>query len=455
MQKERYAVSLEKVNTSAYLAKLTAPVFVELLLQLLVGNMDQLMISQYSQVSVAAIGNANQILNIFILTFSVISLAVTILTAQYIGAQNREMIARIYSLALFLNGAVGLLISAVLLLFSRPIFTMMQVPPEIMEESCLYISIVGGFLFLQAIALTFSAIFRSNSLPRITMYISIIVNVVNIVGNLILIYGVGPIPAFGIAGGAISSVVSRFLGVILLVVFFAKMIRVRISIKNIVPFPKALFQKMMMIGLPSGGESLSYNFTQIVIFSMINLFGTSVITAKVYCSMLAMCAYLFGSALSQATQVVVGYLMGAKKIPETHKRVMSTLRITILASGSFSVILYLLSDFIFQFLTQDPTVIALCKTVMLIEIPLEISRAVNMVLVRSLQAAGDVKFPVILGIGSEWAVAVGLSFLFGVVLGWGLIGVWIAMTLDETFRAVLFLIRWFQGRWKQKSLVAG
>ena len=106
-------------NTSLF--HLTWPIFIEILLQILVGNIDQIMLSHYSDTAVAAVGNANQIINMLILVFSVISTATTILVSQYLGAGNREKVAQLYTLAFLVNLALSLAVAGGILLSASPV----------------------------------------------------------------------------------------------------------------------------------------------------------------------------------------------------------------------------------------------------------------------------------------------------------------------------------------------
>lgn len=437
-----------------YLLKLTWPIFIELALQMLVGNVDQFMVSHYSQSGVAAIGNANQILNLLILTFSVISVAAVILIAQYLGANNHKRVSEIYTLSLFVNIVLGLLVAAVLVFGNGFIYHWMQLPDHILPEAQSYIQIIGSFMGVQAVFLTFTAIFRANALMKESMVISIIINAINIIGNFLLIGGAGPIPALGVAGAALSSNISRLIGVILIIILFIRRIDGQISLKYLRPFPLRQLKKLLSIGLPSGGESLSYNATQLVIQRFVNTFGNAAITTRVYACMFAMVTYLYSSAISQSSQIVVGYLIGARDLENADQRVKLTLKISVGVSFTVALIIFIFSEAIFGFFTTDPEVIALGKTIMLIDIFLEIGRAVNMVMVRTLQAAGDIRFPITLGILSAWTIAVGGGFVLGHMLGLHLVGIWIAMACDEITRACLFLMRWKSGKWKSKSLLA-
>ena len=167
--------------------KLSWPIFVELLLQMLVGNADQIMVGWRDPNGVGAIGNANQITNLLLLVFSVVCTAAMILISQYIGAKDTKRVNQTYTVALLMNLVFGLLVSAVLVLGCGPIFRLMGVHALIFEETCLYMRLIGLGMMFQAVYLTFTAFFRSSQMMKETMVISVVMNCLNIGGNAILI----------------------------------------------------------------------------------------------------------------------------------------------------------------------------------------------------------------------------------------------------------------------------
>ena len=293
---------------------MTWPLFVELILQMLIGNIDTFMVSSYSQNAVGAIGNANQIINIILLTFNVINVATIILVSQYKGANNREKESEIYSLSVFTNLAFGLFISIILLLFSRQMGILLKVPQEMMKDYLNFITSVGGFMFVASVMSTFSAIFRCNGLMKYSMTINIIINILNIIGNFLLIYGIGPFPELGVVGVAISTVSSRIIGLVIFIISYIKLVGIPISIKKLNPFPKKIFLKIISIGVPSGGESISYDFSQLVILSMVNIMGADVTNTRIYGFMFAGVMCMFTQAIGSAAQILTGFLIGAKRI---------------------------------------------------------------------------------------------------------------------------------------------
>ena len=435
------------INKKNLLFMLTWPIFIELVLQMLVGNVDQIMMSQYSDNAVAAIGNVNTIMNFVTITFSIVTMAITIMVTQYLGSKNREKVSEIYTVGIFTNLVFSLIISAGLFFGSDWLFNAIKMPAELMADAKVYLNIVGGLVFLQAIFMSFSAIFRSNGLMKQGMYVSVIVNVLNIIGNAILL------PSMGIAGIAISSVFSRFIGVILVYRLFRKSIDGEIKLKYLRPFPKDTFKQLMGIGLPAGGESAAYNFSQMVILMCVNMLGTAVITARVYANMIAWLSYLYSSAVGQANQIIVGHLVGAGEDDTAYERSLKTLRPAMLVTFIISVVIFIFSNQIFGLFTQNKEILSLLKAITFIEIFLELGRAVNIVIIRGMQAAGDTQYPVLISVISMWGVATLLSYILGIVLGWGLVGVWIAMALDEIVRALIFYIRWKRGSWRGKAVI--
>lgn len=440
---------LQKKNIDIrLLLRLTFPIFLELVLQLLVGNVDKIMVG--NDYSATAINQANTILDMLAVSLSVLSAASLILISQYKGAQNREKEQQVYVLSFYFNLTVSLIIGILLSLLARPVLSAIHVQPEIMDESVIYLRITGGGLFLQAVMLSLSAYLRSNTYMKQCLLVAFLFNIINISGNALFLWGFGMEGAVAVA---IPSVLSRLLGALILFYEVRKYLHLNLSVRRLFGCRRTELVKILKIGLPSCGESISYSFSQIVILAIINTFSTMEAVVKTYATMLAMCSYLFTSAVSQAMQILLGRALGAKHYQQAEELVLWVTVVSCTASAAISATIALFSNSIFGLLTDNPDVIALCRIVMLIDVALELGRAVNIVMVRALQTCGDVVFPTVLAIIFCWAVAVCGSWLFGSVMGLGIIGVWAAMTADELCRAGIFIIRFRRGNWKTLSLV--
>ena len=429
---------------------MSVPIFIEIALQMMVPNVDQFMLSRYSQGSVAAVGNDNVIFNLVILTLAVLSQAATILIAHYRGAGNMTKASEVCTVALATNLVLGLVISLVLFCFDDWFLWLLDMPEEIWADASLYLRWIGIFVFIQSMYMAFISFLRGFALLKWTMLCSLVMNILNIAGNMVLIHGLGPISSLGVAGVCISTNISKILGFILIVYLFHRYTPARLSLSYLKPFPKDTLHKILYLGIPSGGETFSYQLSQTVIMKFINIFGVAVITTKVYCYIIAMMSYVYSQSLAMATQILVGYFKGAGDNEEVDRRVKFTIAIAMLLSGSIATMIYWHADAVLSIFTEDPEIHQLGKVILGIEIILEIGRAVNMCMVMALQASGDVRAPVTVGIIFMWAVATFGAWLLGVHLAWGLVGVWIAMAADECSRGLVFFWRWHQGVWRKR-----
>ncbi len=430
----------------------TLPIFIEMLLHMLVGNIDQLMVSRFSDNGVAAIGNVNQIINLVFILLSVLGTSATIMISQVLGAKDYGRVSEIYSVAVYVNLAFGLVLSTVLVVFARPILRLLQTPAELFEDAVIYLMLVGSGIFCQAVIVTLGVIFRANGHTKHTMYVSVAVNLINIAGNALLLYGWCGLPRMGVAGVGIATLVSRIIGMLLLLVLFKRTITGSISVKYLRPFPFATLIKLLRIGIPAGGESLIYSLAQTLLLGFANTMGAVVLSARAYASIIAWFSWLYAAAVSQGTQIIVGHLIGAGDEDGADRRVRRTLWPAVFVSLGVTVLIYFSGGALLGVFTDNPEIIAIGRQVLLVEIVLELGRAFNMIIIRSLQAAGDVRFPVAVGVMTMWGVMVPVGYLLGVHLGLGLMGLWIGVACDECLRAGIMFLRWKRGHWRGRAV---
>ncbi len=432
---------------------LTWPIFIELLLHMLMGNADTLMLSQYSDDSVAAVGVSNQVLSLVIVMFGFVAVGTSILVAQNIGAKKDIEAKEVAMVSLGANLIFGVILSIAVVLLSKPLLLLMDIPAELLGEAGTYLKIVGGFMFFQAIFMTVGAVLRSNGFTRDAMYITIGANILNVIGNYFFIFGPFGFPVLGVEGVAISTVVSRIVATIAAIILLFKRVEGPFPFSYLWKFPKKHIQNLLRIGLPSAGEQLSYNSSQIMITAFIAMLGTEAITSKIYTQNIMVFIFVFSIAIAQGTQILIGHLVGAKKFEEAYLRCLKSLKMAIGFSIFMAVIASIFSKELLSIFTSNDEIIKLGSMLILLTIILEPGRSFNLVVISALRAAGDVKYPVIVGIFSMWGVAVGLSYLLGIHFGLGLVGVWIAFISDEWLRGLLMLRRWRSKAWLSKSFV--
>ena len=441
-------------NRGLSVVRLAWPMFVQQLLSMFLGYVDTIMVSHYSDNAVGALGNANQIIGFLLLAFCVISSASGVIISQYLGAgKSSSEMNQIYSLSVAFNVFISLFISLILTFFSRQLLAVIKVPDVMIDDAVSYMKIVSLFLFANAAVGIFSQIFNCNGRTFFGMIVMFVMNILNIAGNYMFLYGPLKSLNMGIAGVAASTSASHVIGLILCLIFFYKIIGGRFSLKHFIPFPKSLLFKMIKLGIPAAGESFSYTGSVTVIAVFVNMLGPDSVTAKAYCTILTGFSTVFSNSIANAVSIITGHAVGAGRYEYAYKKVMKCLLWAMIITIGVAGVNWIISPYTLSLFTENASIIKIGSGVMLVALFLEIGRVTNYVVIRSMRAAGDILFPVILGIASMWGISIGASWFFGIFCGFGLAGVWMGMAADEIFRAVVVFIRWQKGSWKNRRVV--
>jgi putative MATE family efflux protein len=437
------------------LFQITWPLFIEIALHMSLGIIATLILSYYSDSAAAAVGVSNQVLNIFIILFNITSVGATIIIGQYLGAKRVQDARQTARSAFSINLYIGLIISVLVALFGTQLLGFFSLEGKTLMYGETFLKIVGLFLFLEAISLTLGAILRSHGFTKNAMYVTLLMNFVSAFGNVIAVLGLFGIPVLGVAGVAWSIVVARTVAVVLLFFVVYRKLSLRFKLKDLIQINRRDIKSIMNIGIPSAGEGVSYQFSQLIITGFIATIGEAALSARVYVSNITMLCFLFTLAIAQGTQLLVARQVGAQQFEAAHKRALKTLKIAVFASFVSAVALASFGTSIMSLFTSSPEIIAIGVPLLWASVILEPGRAMNIVLMGTLKSAGDVRFPVAIGILSMWGIAVVLSYTLGLQFGLGLLGIWIAFSADEWFRGLFALKRWNSRKWAQYAVVKG
>ena len=441
------------INEKTPLLLLAGPMFIELFLNTMLNNVDTIMLSHYDEFAVGAIGNANTIMFMMNILFNVIATATSVVVAQYLGAKRHDKMNMIYTLAIAVNFVIGLILSGAFCAANPLIMQFLNVSPEMRPYSMIYIYIVGGGGFLLAVFNVMVQILRCNGYTKIGMWVSLAINVVNIAGNYLFLYGPLKYMEMGVAGVAISTVFARFLAVIAVFVFFFVTKTGKISLRYLRPFPKKLLVKMIKIGLPTAGENLTYNLYQTTLLSFVNGMGNDAVNARAYCNTLISFAMIFSNACAMSTQIITGHLVGAGKQEQAYTRVFKTLRTSMPITIALATINAMLCRYTLQIFTDNQHIIALGQMIMFVDIFVEAGRCLNMTFVSSLKAAGAYVFPLIMGILCNWGLGLSTGYTVGVAMGVGVAGIFAGTATDECIRGLIVMYYWYKKKWFGKSVV--
>ena len=441
------------LNNQVNPLNLAFPIFIELLLFMVMGNVDTIMLSNYSDLAVAAVGNANQILNTLLILFNITAAATGIMVAQYLGASKKQELNQIYTLGFILNLVLSGLIGLGLFLFQNAFFKAINMPLELHVDAKAYLNTTLLFLFVPALFSFSSVILKSHGITKLSMYLAIVMNVVNIVGNYVFLFGPFGLPILGVKGVAISTVASRLIAVGIMLFVLFKDVKISVHLRHLRPFPKSVFKKFLQLGVPSAGEPISYQFSQMVIFSFINLMGTETVTTRIYIQIIVWFTYLGSLAIAQANQILVGHLVGAGREDDAYHMTIKSFKQALAITVFISIVFMLLRVQLISLFTDNAQIIKLGALILLLDIFVEVGRVANLVIISALKASGDVNYPVSVGIFSMWGISTLGAYLLGVHFGLGLVGIWLAMAADEILRGLLMMNRLIKGRWRGKKIV--
>lgn len=437
------------------LFNLAWPIFIETALFMFLGFVDVFVLSDYNDLAASSVNTANQAVSIVTIVFSVISGASAVLISQYLGAENKKGASRIAALSLTFNLIFGCIISVALAVFNRPILSFIGAKGEVLEFASQYLTIVGGFLFLQATLNAMAVIIRNHGMTQISMYVTVGMNIVNTVLDVIFVKGLFGMPQLGVVGVAVATTFSRIVGTIILAVVLFKYVEKPEIFKLIKPFPFKDVKNIIKIGVPSALESFLYNLSQLVVTSIVlNCLTNAELITKTYVQNITMFFYIFAVAIGQASQILTGHLVGGNKLDEAYKQGFRGYRNALIITVIIATTGIIFRAQLMDIFTNDTAVITMGANILIINLILELGRTTNLVVIACLRGAGDVVFPTACAIFSMWVISALGSYILAVVCGMGIYGLWIAFAADECFRGILMIWRWKSGKWKNKMLTA-
>ena len=433
---------------------LTWPLFIDLAFHFLTGALNTFMVGQVSYQSVAALAVGNQILDLCITLFNFIGIGSSVVIAQYLGAGDKRMTRRVVHTAIGFNLLVGLVTALVVIFGADGLLHLMNMPENLMKEGHIYLTVIGLCLLPEAAALCMAAALRAHGHTREAMYVTLMANLITFAGNALLLFGYFGLPKMGVAGVAWSTVVGRLVALALLIYLLQKRTSIRLVFRQLFQWQREVLGKIMHIGLPAAGENLSWMLQFMVVTSFVALMGDKALATQSFFFQICLFILLFGLSIGLGTEILIGHMVGAGRFEVAYRQLLHSLKLGLLVTAIVVVPMafggghYLMSLF-----TDDADIVAMATQLFFVSLLLEPGRTFNIVVINSLRATGDARFPLLMGLLSMWGIAVPLAWYLGLHLGWGLVGIWLAFAADEWIRGLSMYARWKSRRWEKKVLV--
>jgi putative MATE family efflux protein len=429
------------------LRQLFFPFFIEQVLVNLMGTVNTLVLGHYSDESVAAVGAANQVLQLVYTFFAVVSGGASIVISHRLGEAREKEASDTAFAALAVSTFLSLSVSAVLVNFTVPMMKALNLTGSALGMAISYFRISICFSAVQGIVLAISAILRSYGRPGPAVAASVLMNALNAMLNWIVVFRPFETPLSGASGIAVSGVISR-ISALLMISIFLKNSGLRLGLRHKKLSALKSAANILKIGLPGGVSNLSYSFSQVVSTAILGTLGTLVLSTRIYVSSIVFYVYVTGMSLGMSVSILVGWLAGAGEYDKVCRLNRQTLRLAVLLNVSLSICLYLVCRPLMSLFTSRAEILQMAGKIFFIDIFVELGRGINHIEENTLRGAGDVFFPMAVSIASCWGISILFSYVLGIRMGLGLYGCWIAFMLDELFRGTLLSARFRSGKWK-------
>ena len=430
------------------LRAMIVPLFLEQLLVMLVGLADTLIVSYAGEAAVSGVSLVNQFNTIFIYLFTALASGGAVVISQYIGRRAAEDAGEAASQLLSFSSAFSVLIGVLVLLGNERILSALfgKVETDVMDACILYLRISAYSYPALAIYNAGAALFRSIGRTSVTMYLSIASNIINVIGNVI---GVFVLKA-GVAGVAYPSLIARaFSAVAITWLCFRKQNPVVYRCKWIFRWNGSLMKSILNIAVPNGLENGIFQLVKVALSSIVALFGTYQIAANGVAQSIWSLAALAGVSMGPVFITVIGQCMGNGDTQAADDYFRKLTRITLLISSAWNLMIFLLTPAFLRLYALEPETKQLVIWLVLIHNLFNaVAYPFSGALSNGLRAAGDVKFTMYVSVISTLAVRLLLSWLLGIGLQMGVIGIAIAMVCDWVIRATIFFWRQRSGKWK-------
>lgn len=436
--------------TKKDLVKLIIPLVIEQLFAITIGMADSVMVSTAGEAAISGVSLVDTINLLLVYIFSALSAGGAVVISQLLGKGNPLESRHAAKQLIWVVTSMATLLALIAIVFRKSILSLIfgSIESDVMQSALIYFLFTAMSYPFLGVYNACAAIFRSMGNSKISMSASVLMNCINVTGNAILIFGFN----MGAAGAAIATLVARITGAVIMIILLRNK-------KNVIYIEKMLaykpdfniIKRICAIGIPTGFENGLFQFGKVLTQSIIATYGTAQIAANAVGNTLAAFQYMPGIAIGLALVTVVGQCVGAGKREEAKMYAKKMLGVAFILIFAVTVVLVLLLNPIIKFYGLGAESAALAKKLIISHsIATCLMHPCAFAIANAFRAASDVKYPLAISIFSMWVFRVGFSYIFGLYLGWGAFGVWLAMYCDWIFRACIYITHFSRGKWLTK-----
>lgn len=467
VSKQKYNIDdLSDGNLTRSTFKLAMPAIGEMLMQTLLGFADMAMVGTLGASAIAAIGLSDMPMMTAMSVFAAISVGTTALVARSIGAKQQEDANNIAKQSLIMSVIMTLIFTSLAIYLARPIVTLMGAQEDVIPLAEVYFRTVSFGLPFMIISMIMSGVLRGSGDTKTPMYINGLANIINIVGNFFMIFHSRiveftipllnkhvslyiPGAGMGVEGAAISTSIARSIaGIIILWILISNRGAVKINIKEKLRLDIPIIKRIFNIGIPAAVEQFSMRFGQLMFSRIIASLGTVTFASHRITIIAESISFMPGFGFALAATTLVGQYLGAERPDLAEKSGFTAVKMAAIVMSVFGVVFFVWPDLFLQIFTRDKEILDSARWCLRIVAISQPFLAATMGFAGGLRGAGDTRWVLIITIIGVWGIRVTLAAIFVFVFNWGLIGAWIAMSIDLIIRGTLYFFRFKSGKWK-------
>ena len=435
------------------LANLIGPLVIEQLLAVFVGMADSIMVANVGEAAVSGVSLVDNIMILIINIFAALATGGAVVAGQYIGRKDEKSACKAATQLVWFVSLSAVAIMILVYLGKDIILNQVfgHITAEVKGHADIYLLIVTASIPFIALYNGGAAIFRAMGNSQVSMRVSLLMNAINVTGNAILVFGL----RIGTAGVAIPTLISRMVAAIVITVLLCNQTRILHIERTLkIRFDGRMIRKILAIGVPNGLENSMFQLGKILVLSLVSTFGTYAIAANAVSNAIALFQILPGMAISLAITTVISQCVGANDYEQVRYYLKKLHAIIYVAMvGTVALIFLALPLILKAYNLSDQTAAATTNIIHFHGISAMIIWPLSFALPAAYRAAGDAKACMYTSIVSMWIFRIGFSYLVGKYMGLGVFGVWVAMVIDWVVRAICFIIRYFNGKWKHGAIV--
>lgn len=443
----------EPLFSARELRALLIPLIIEQLLSATVGIADTVMVAQVGETAMSGVALVDSINLLLINVFFALATGGTIITSQYLGRNDHENAKESAKQAVMITTALALVISVISMLFRNGILGGLYgaIEPAVMESAVIYFLLTAASYPFIAVFGTCAAIFRATGNSKLPMYVSIIMNLMNVIGNAFFIFVLG----MGAAGAALATLLSRIFAAVTMYVKLRNP-EIIVNIRGLFPlrFKWQMIKNILHIGVPTGLENGIFQIGKVIVQTFISGMGTSSIAAAAVANSVSSICVLPGMAIGMGLVTVAGRCVGAGRYDQVRRYGVGFTFLSMLSCAIINTFIFIFLDYILIAYGVEAGTVGLAKEIIsILLVGCTFIWPFAFTLPHALRSSNDVRFTMLVAVTSMWALRVGLGYFLSVTMGLGVVGIWYGMMSDWIFRLVLYVGRFCSSKWEHHKIL--